>query len=245
MFLVGFIYLERFGLAFKWKNIKEVFKLTWTHFFVFGLFVVFTILNKGFSTGQKEFHPAMSAHVNNIFFMLILFFFLFLPYHIHELKKSIAQLTDQRTLIILSLLFGFYMFAFQNNHPWNQAHLTYNPVDPTLLQRLYPLLRNNMLAFIHASTALKALFFIPVAFSVLFLERNGKALVPHMLMYFFILIYLVPMWLIEPRYYIIPLALFILFKKENSRFVENAQVLYFVIISLILMVGIGNNIFFI
>ncbi len=245
MFLVGFVYLERFGPAFKWKNIKEVFKLTRTHFVVYGLFIIFVVLNKGFSTGQKEFHPMLSIHADNIFFVLILFFFLFLPYHVQELKKSIAQLADQRTLIALSFLFIFYMFAFQASHPWNQAHLTFNPADPALLQRLYPLLRNNMLAFIHSSILLKALFFIPVAFSILFLERNGRALVPHRLLYFFTLVYLVPMWLIEPRYYIIPVVLFILFKKENSRFVESVQVLYFVIITLILMRGIRNAIFFI
>lgn len=245
VFLVIFIYFERFGLTFKWGNIREILKLTWTHFVVFGLFAVFVIINKGISTGQKEFHPAMSFHVDNIFFMLIVFFFIFLPYHLQAFRSIVKQLKDKRTLIFTGCLFVFYMLAFQNSHPWNQANRTFNPIDPTELQRLYPFLRNNFLVFIHASVVIKALFFIPVACSVLYLARTGTTLVPHRLLYVFVLLSLLPMWLIDPRYYIIPFVFFILLKEERTGFVENIQTAYFMIISLILMLGTANSIFFI
>ena len=244
VFMVGYVYLERFGLTFKRENIVQVFRLTWTHFVVYGLFLIFTVINRGISTGQKELHPTMSFHMDNIFFMLIVFFFLFLPYHIQTLQAAIAQLKNKRALVALVSFFVFYMLTFQNSHPWNQSHLIFNPVNPTELQRAYPFLRNNLLAFIHSSIMLKALFFVPVVFSVLFLARNGRALVPYILMYFFTLVYLVPMWLIEPRYYIIPVVFFILLKEEQSTFIENLQTVYFAILAVVLMSGIADMEFF-
>jgi len=87
---------------------------------------------------------------------------------------------------------------------------------------------------------LKVAFFMPVALAVLWLRTVG--LREHWwLLYPFTVLFLLPAWLIEQRYYLIPLALFLLARKPVSIHVERVQVGLFMVMSIALFVVIERG----
>ena len=64
-----------------------------------------------------------------------------------------------------------------------------------------------------------------------------------LLLYPLALLYLMPSWLIEPRYLIVPLLLFNIFRKPASERVEFALVMLFITASLYIFLGYQGNSF--
>jgi alpha-1,2-glucosyltransferase len=186
-------------------------------------------VNKGFAVGDKGAHPAFSFHLGNIFFILFLFFFLFLPLNISNFKKIIKLVKKNKKIMVLILGVFLYIIAFKNSHYYN-AHTYF--------------LRNRLLVYFTANVFRKVLFAIPIIYSVLSIIVTKLKKKSFYLLYPFALVYLLPSWLIEQRYYLIPFVLFMLFRKKQSKVVEYSTIILYVVSSLYLFYGVVNWWFF-
>jgi alpha-1,2-glucosyltransferase len=232
LFLCMFNYLEGYGYRLNIEMLKRwIGKCS---FFLIGLmmFGIFLILNKGVAIGAGMMHPSFSFHLGNIYFMLFLFFFLFLPLNISNFPKISLLLKKNRRIIIwIVCTFLIYMFTFVVDHPFNLQWADY-------------FLRNRVLLFFSSTVLLKILFFIPIVYSLLSIvvtKLQNKSLY---LIYPVSFLYLIPSWLIEQRYYLIPFALFILFREEKSKLVEHLSLVMYLTASAVLFYGIRIGIFF-
>ncbi len=233
-FLSVFIYIETFGL--RAINARELKEWLWKcrTLWIGGLgFMVFAYINGGIAIGDKYMHPPAGFHLGNVYFCLFLHFFLFLPLHLSNTRKILLSAKSRpSTLTVLPLLFLLYWFTFNVDHPYNYGALTTH------------FLRNKILLFFTSDLSLRALFFIPVSFTVMSLMVTRLRRPSFYLLYPFTVLSLVPCWLIEQRYYMLPFSLFILFKEETSLRDELITLAYYVAGSLLLFNGIAKQTFF-
>jgi len=231
-FMCAFICYEKYNVKFDLQTLKHYIKDCLAFIIGFAIFTVFIIVNKGIAVGDKGMHPAYSLHLGNIFFMLFLFFFLFFPLNISNFSKITRFLKGNKNIgLLIMVVFLVYQFTFSNTHPFNQEKYNF-------------FLRNKILIYFSSTTLLKILFFIPVAYSLLSIKVTELSKKPFYLIYPFTILYLIPSWLIEQRYYLIPFTLFMLFKKEQTKLVTYSTITIYVLSSAILFYGIRMKRFF-
>ncbi len=229
-FMCVFIHFEKYNFEFSAKIFQKSIRDYWIFIIGFILFTIFLIINKGVAIGQKSMHPSFLFRTGNIFFMMFLFFFLFLPLNISNFQKIVQHIEkNKKIIIIIAIVFLIYMFTFVNDHPYNWSGY---------------FIRNKILIYFTSTIVLKTLFFIPIAYSILSISVTKLHRKSFYILYPATLIYLLPSWLIEQRYYLIPFILFILFKKEESKFVEYLTITFYVLASTGIYLGIRNNFFF-
>ena len=226
VFICVLIYYEKYRVDYNLEIFIDFLKTIWS--FILGMvgFVVFIIINKGVSLGDTVNHPSFRLHSGNMFFMLFLFFIFFLPLNIANIMKF-----NRKSILIVILFFTLYIFTFTNNHPYNIDWGNY-------------ILRNKILIYFSSTPFLKILFFLPIAFSIMSLSVTTLRNKSYYLLYPFTVLFLVPSWLIEQRYYIVPFSLFILFKNEKSRLVEYSTIAMYIVTSALLFYGIQKGLFF-
>lgn len=230
LFLFLFIYLQEYGYSWNKESIKNHLKKSWIFILGFLAFLAFVILNKGVALGDKAMHPSFSIHWGNIYLILFLFFFLFLHLNLNNLPKIIQQIKENKKIIIVMIgILIVYLFTFKNIHPYNQD---------------YFFLRNQILLYFTSTVFLKILFFLPIAYTILSLSVTQLHEKSYYLIYPATFFYLLPSWLIEPRYYFIPFVLFMLCRKRKSKFVEYSSIIMYILISLSLFYGIFMGMFF-
>jgi alpha-1,2-glucosyltransferase len=180
----------------------------------FALFAAFVWWNGGIAIGDKASHPFPGMHLGNVYFLLFLFFFLFLPTHLWETKAILLRMRSSKFVIpVFVALYIFFMFTFFNTHWYNQD--------------LYSVFfRNRILVYFNLTLLLKTAFFIPVAWSVLTLLVTHQKRHDLFLLFPMTLLYLLPSWLIEQRYYFLPFAFYLLFRNGFSARREWISVLY-------------------
>jgi alpha-1,2-glucosyltransferase len=220
-FLLGYAYIEKRGQKDWFLRLREY----WVFLLGFIGFIVFVALNRGFAIGDRAMHPAFSLHLGNIWFLGFVVFVLFLPLHIANFRRVIDLARKKRTTIVVIGIFIMYMLTFQVTHPYNTTWSQF-------------FLHNRILMFFTSNLLLKVVFFLPVAYAGLSVAVTRLA--RGFLLYPITLIYLVPSWLIEHRYYIIPIALFILLKKEERKEVEYSTIAMFALLSLLFVYLIGS-----
>jgi len=217
-FIPAVVYFETNGFSFSMDKILSVIRKTWVFFAGFALFILFVIINKGVALGDSSSHPAFQFSTGNLFFMLFVFFVFFLPMNVANIPKIIELLKSNKWALLFSLvLFVTYWFTFKNDHPYNQIEPHY-------------FLRNLVLTRFTASEKMRLLFFFPMLFAFWSMAVTELSRKEWYLIYFFAILFLLPSWLIEQRYYIIPFMLFMLFKKNSSVWVDIVTILYFIII---------------
>lgn len=231
IFMCLFIYFEKYNFEFDFRTIKRYIKDIWVFIIGFIIFLIFLIINRGFALGDRAMHPSFSFHLGNIFFILFCFFFLFLPLNISNFSKIIQYIVkNKKIIIIITFVFLIYIITFVNNHPYNMGGGYF--------------LRNKALRYITSNIFLKILSFIPIAYSILSISVTKLHRKSFYLIYPITLFFLMPSWLIEPRYYLISFTLFILFKKNESKLVEYLTIIIYVIASGILFYWIRTGRFF-
>lgn len=231
LFLFTLIYFQE-NRKIKFKNIISHLKNNFIYLITFFLFAVFIILNKGIAIGDKQAHPAGIFNLGNIYFILFIFAIIFLPFNLYKSKEIFKKINKNKKILVYILIcLAFYLLTFKNTHPYNQSGYDF-------------FLRNKILLFFTSSLLLKALFFIPIAYSCFSLSVTKLKNKNLYLLYPFTILYLLPSWLIEQRYYLIPFAFFILFAKRESKKEQYATIIYFIILSSAFIIGIRNNYFF-
>lgn len=217
VFTMVYLYVQEHGFTISFRLVKEHLKKCWS--FVLGilLFMLFIYLNGGVAIGDAKMHPG-NLSIGNIVFALFTFTILFLPLAVTESVNVAKGLVRNKFFLLFTIVsFGFFWFFFHNNHPYNLIDFDY-------------FVRNKLLRFFFSSIALKLLFFFIAVYAILILkvvELQGSYL---FLFYFFAILFLLPSWLIDVRYYVIPFSLFLLFKKERSMPVEIITIVYFLLV---------------
>jgi alpha-1,2-glucosyltransferase len=230
LFLYIFLYFQEYSTINK-EIIKNHIKKSWLFLLGFLAFAIFLFINKGIALGDEARHPG-GIFFGNIYFLLFLFFFLLLPFNLANLPKIIEKIKQNKKIIPLLLaIFIFYFFTFQNTHPYNQPQYSF-------------FLRNQILLFFTSSLFLKILFLLPIAYSILSIWATKLPSKACYLIYPTAILYLLPSWLIEQRYYLIPFALFLALKEKKSNTVEYLTIIMYITLSLYLFWGIRYVEFF-
>jgi alpha-1,2-glucosyltransferase len=219
---------------FQWKrhHLSALLKSGWMYGVGVAAFAAFVVWNNGVAVGDQASHPAFTFHLGNVYFFLALYGLFFLPSIVANFPRMLASIREERFgVLIFAALFGLYLLAYKTDH-------IYNNFAPDFF------LRNYVLMAITASPLLKVLAFIPMALAALDMLANSIRRRELAVVYLFILLVLLPSWLVEQRYYIVPFALLLLFRRDDGPLVEPLTSLYYVAVSMIFVYGIQNNYFF-
>lgn len=192
-----------------------------------GLFLLFVIVNRGVAVGDRDNHPDMEFQTENLLFMLVCFCVMFLPLIVSQLPR-IARL--HRALLVgvplasALLFFGTFRVDHSGNTQWQDYYV-----------------RNAMLEAMTSSPAVGAVASMAIALAVLSLCVTRLRQPAHYLLYPFAALSVMPIWLVEQRYYMPVFALFMLFRESASPRVERTLLGGFIVIALYLFAGVVDG----
>jgi alpha-1,2-glucosyltransferase len=200
--------------------------------FVIGLLLSVALIawNGGLVLANKQYFPFPAFYTGNLFVMLFLFALFLAPLHIANAGEMWRMVRKPFVLALLASAFALYWFTFSSDHPWNN-------------QALFGWwFRNKVLFWANSSSTAKALFFMPVALSLLSIAATPLERPSFRLLYPFAVLHVATCWLVEPRYYFLPFILFLLFRKKRTLQFEYIQALFLALVSLVCYVDIfqGN-----
>jgi alpha-1,2-glucosyltransferase len=194
------------------------------------LFLLFVLANGGVAVGDREAHPEMELHTENLLFMLACFFLLFLPLivsRLPQIRRLHPALLTGVPLLSVVLFFG----TFRVDHPYNAVS------DETFL-------RNEMLEAMTSSTLGRVAASGAIALAALSLFVIPLRQRVHYLIYPFAALSVLPVWLIEQRYYLPAFALFMLFRESGSPGIERALLAVNAVVATWLFAGVAQGWFF-
>jgi alpha-1,2-glucosyltransferase len=207
--------------------IKQTLVKYWLFLLTGTLFVVFVFANGGVAIGDESAHPVSAVHLGNVFFLMFLSFFLFLPLFWARRHEALSPMRTWPAWLGVGVLFATFWLGFSVDHPYNT-------------QEGDRFMRNAVLIFFSSTALSKFSFFVPVALAMLSL-RVVRLRSHWWLLYPFTILFLLPAWLIEQRYYLIPLSLFLLAREPLGDFVERLQVGWFFVMSIVLFVVVERG----
>lgn len=215
------------------QNFKKYFQKIFFFVLSFITIAIFILVNKGGTIGQSNqtFQP-FTLHLQNVYFSLFVFFFLFLPLNFSNFFK-IKELFKKKPkyFLLLTAIFLLYLFTFNNGHPWNQEAFNFY-------------LRNKILGLASKDLISKIVFFVPIAYSLFSLIVTKLKDKSFYIIYPFMFLSISIFWLIEPRYYLPAFTFFLLFRKSTINIVEYALLFVFIILTIFIFFGTVNDNFF-
>jgi alpha-1,2-glucosyltransferase len=196
-----------------WQTLTALLTRYWT-FIVTGLtFLLFVIANDGQAAlgDDAGSHPLGTVHFTNVFFLLFLSCFMFLPLWWGYRAAMMAALRRWWTWGALICLLPIFWWGFVNDHPHNNERADY-------------FLPNALLIYFSSTPLRKLVFLVPVAIAGLGMT-SAPMKTPWWLVLPFSVLFLLPEWLVVPRYYIIPIAVFLVVREHASPASERLQTL--------------------
>jgi len=228
-FVALWSYVRDYGWT--WRPLRDSLSRYWT-FIATGVGLPLLVAANGGEVALGEdvgSHPLRSLYFTNIFFLMFLSCFFFVPLWWGCRREILAVMRRWWPWLWLWLiaLFPVFWLGFVNDHPHNTERGDY-------------FLRNAILIYFSSTPIRKLLFFVPVAIAALCLAAVPMKR-PWRLLYPFTILFLLPEWLVEQRYYLIPLSVFMLARDQTSPQSERLQTILFFIGSagLFLMVERG------
>jgi alpha-1,2-glucosyltransferase len=213
------------------RSARSAVQRTWTFALGAIAFVAFVVWNGGVALGDRAMHPSFGLHLENVFFMLLLFFLLFLPLCLARSREAYALL--RHPPVALAALLGGVLFftTFQADHPYNGA-------------RYASFLHNRILLGLSATPLARLLFLAASLVAALTVAVTPLSRRSFYLLYPATLASLLPVWHVEPRYDLVPFTLFILFRRRLAAGIEGASLAWFVALSAYLLYGTVRGRFF-
>ena len=208
--------------------VRDGVKKTAVFIFPVVAFLIFVYLNGGVAMGNKDLHHTSGIYPTQIFFFLLVFWFVLLPLHIRNLPKIYTLLQKHLFFLIgaIGLLALIYLVNFDISHPYNF--------------RSDYFIRNWLLYKLNDNLLWRVLAFIPMVWALISLATTKLLHPKYYWLYPITLLSLLPVHLIEQRYYIIPLALFLLFRIPTSKFWEATLLAWEIILSVLVTYGIAS-----
>jgi alpha-1,2-glucosyltransferase len=205
---------------------RHALSQTWLLLIPLVVFLIFVVVNQGVAIGDRVSHQVGGLFPSQIFFMLLVVWFVLLPVHVFRLK-AIAGLCRAKPWIILILLavFAIYMFSFQITHHYNFGLPEFH-------------LRNRVLGWLNDSLAWRAMAFIGMAWALLSIMTIRLTHPAGYWLYPVTILALLPLELIEQRYYIVPFVFWMLLREPERSFAEWLTLAWFAVISTLLTAAI-------
>ncbi len=164
------------------------------------------------SGGQTHVSPTVVIP-KNLFLMLFLYFFFFLPVLVAQGKKGISFLRSLR-LWHLVLLAGAYIpfhLTFFIEHPYNYGSF---------------FIHNAIMEYFTAHWTRSLLFFVLMIVSLVSVAVTRLIQPAYYLLYPWTVLFFLPLWFIEQRYTMIPFALYLLLRRHEGRWTEYGFILW-------------------
>jgi alpha-1,2-glucosyltransferase len=196
----------------------------WSFIATGALFVLFVVVNDGQAALGDDVgsHPLGSLYVTNVFFLLFLTGVMMLPLvagYPEALRTGVRRPATWLCVMAAGIT-GWLGFVV--DHPHN-------------LERADYFLPNALLQYVASGPLPQALCFVPVAIAVVWL-CSVPMRAPWPLLLLFSVLFLLPEWLVTPRYYLIPLALFLAAREPASPAAERVQTACWAVASAALLV---------
>ena len=177
--------------------------------------------------GNKDLHQASGLYPTQVFFSLLVFWLVLLPIHINNLGSIFALLKVRPWLVLLLAALGVaYYLSFDISHPYNF------PSDYFI--------RNWVLYKLKDHQYWRLIAFIPMSWALLSLMVTCLEKRSYYWLYPITLVSLLPVHLIEQRYYIIPLVLFMLFRVPMRKNWEYFLLLWTIFLSTLVTYGVAS-----
>lgn len=204
---------------------------TWT----FGLGALglagFVAWNGGVALGDRAMHPG-GLHLGNHYFLLFAFYVCMLPLCVHRSPDAmlLPRVHPWRSAALVAA--PIYLAAvFEPDHPYNQ--LTYGWfVHNRLVQDFAATWGSRLLSLAVSAVAVFTLAVTPLRRPAFLLLYPASAL------------FLLPFWMIEPRYSMAPLALFLLLREDGPRWLELTLTAWLALLAGLLFRGVVAGAFF-
>lgn len=201
---------------------------------VFILALIFIAINGGIAVGDVEQHT-VSLNISNAYFMLLVAFCVFLPWHIGQAPEIYKLLRKYPWILLGIVVLAFvYWFTYSHPHQYNSAQLSYYRHNLILNYTAdYP---------IYKLVAYVAMAWTCLSFATILLKgANRRAL---QLLAPFALLSVIPLPLIEQRYYLVALSLLLALRPPMKSRLEQVSLLYSILWSIYLFYNISNANFF-
>jgi alpha-1,2-glucosyltransferase len=199
----------------------------------FTLFAAYVFVNKGVAVADVEANRLSRIYLENVYFLLFTFFFMFLPMNLSKAPKIVALVRRHKLMPVYIIgLFLLFLASFTIDHP--------NNTEPWAQW----FLSNQILNYFNQDLMRKALFFLPILYSVLSLLTTRLYERKYYLIFPLSILFLVPHWPVDPRYYLIPFILFLLFKEDDPKPVRYLTYLMYVGLSCYFLLSIVSYDYF-
>lgn len=217
---------------FDQKYIIDILKKTWTYIIGVILITIFIILNKGLVIGDRVSHP-LGIHTTNIYYMLFMLFFMFLPSIMLRVKEmwNWGIKYSAISLLIIGGITLLALFNLSNNHWYNNQIINGSVMNTGVVH-------NIIMMWAVTSTTTRILFAIPIIIAVFYLIIAKLKNPLYYLIYPFAILTVITSQMVESRYYIIPFALFLTFREEGTEREEYYLLGYFILLALMMFTGI-------
>jgi len=195
-------------------------------------FIVFTLWNGGIAVGSRDLHQLSGIYPTHLFVLLLMVWILTLPVQIARLP-DIGRLIKARPWIALLPLFmlAIYWWCFAVTHHHNFGLPEYH-------------LRNRLLLWMDQNPVIQLLAFIPMAWAGLTLIVIKLRSPIYYWLFPLTAIAVLPVELIEQRYYIVPFVLWMLFRRTEQPVTEWLLLTWFCLLSAALSGAIISGRFF-
>lgn len=204
-----------------------------TGVFIFPLiaFIVFVILNHGIAVGDRTNQTFGGLYPIQLFGFMLVAWLLLLPLHIANLPKIMRLLYEKPIWIpTLAILLLIFLATFTISHPHNF--------------RSDYFLRNWFLYQLKDMFKYQLYAYLAIAWSILSFAVTSFRQKYQYWLYPISALALLPVWLIEQRYYIVPFVLFMLFRVPQARWTEVSLLLWSILLSIPLTIGFTSMKFF-
>ncbi|MBX2857562.1 MAG: Dol-P-Glc:Glc(2)Man(9)GlcNAc(2)-PP-Dol alpha-1,2-glucosyltransferase [Cellvibrionaceae bacterium] len=215
--------------------VLSYFSKVWPFAIVVAMFAVFVVVNGGVAVGDAEQHP-VSFNPSNFYFFLLVSFAVFLPYTLARWRDVAAMLKAKPwVMALLIALFFVYLNTYQHPHKYNTKELSFY--------------RHNLFIYYSCDIYwLRVSSYFAMAWMALSYwaaaRIDKKHFVPLMLLLPFTLLAVVPMPLIEQRYYFVSLCLFMAMHPPIANKVTALTLAYYLLVAVYILYHVSRTIFF-
>jgi alpha-1,2-glucosyltransferase len=231
-------YYDQHGFRVNFSSIVRHLRTSWTYLLGVVGFVVFVIVNRGvaINASPEPFELMIQPgghllHAGNLFFSLLVLFGIWMPSLLFR-AATMGRFRRAHRLVFASVALGglLFLLTFVSNHPWNQK---------------LRILGNTLLVFSRSGPGSKMLLYLPMAVALGWLCTTPLARKSMYFLYVFWAISLLPIWVIQPRYYLPQIVLLLLFRRREDPRVEMATIVYALVASGAVFLGMVHRRFFI
>jgi alpha-1,2-glucosyltransferase len=207
-------------------------RTTWTFGLAALAFVGFVVWNGGVAMGDRSMHPSGGLYLGNLYFILLLFFVLLLPLCIQR-SSAALEFVSTRPWWIAGLYFAclYFLVGFEADHPYNQPQYG-------------GFLHNQIILAFTATSIARVAFSAAVTLAFLVIATVPLQQRAFLLLYPTTVLALLPVWMIEQRYYLASFTLFLLFRKSEPPWLERILTLWLAFLSFLIFGGIRSGSFF-